>query len=65
MTADQFRAALAGMNLSQSALARRLIDLGAEGEFRAVLRTVQRMASGHSKVSNEMAALIGLMERTK
>jgi hypothetical protein len=63
MTADQFRAALARLSLSQSDLARRLIELGAEGEFRVVLRTIQRMAAGDSKVSNEMAALIGLMEQ--
>jgi hypothetical protein len=65
MTPSDFRAALARLGLSQSALARRLIELGAEGEFRSVLRTVQRMAAGESKVSHEMAALLRLMETQK
>jgi hypothetical protein len=62
-TPSDFVAALARMGFSQSGFARFLKTVGDDRTEPTILRSIQRMAAGHSRVSGEMRALIGILER--
>jgi hypothetical protein len=62
--AYEFRARIAALGFNQSSFARRMIELGDDRGEKTILRSIQRMASGDARVSGEMRALLGLMERT-
>ena len=59
--AYDLRAKLAELGLSQTALARRMIELGDDRTEKNILRSIQRMVAGDARVSGEMRALLGLM----
>lgn len=56
------RARLAGLALSQSALALQLRELGDDRSPDTILRSIQRMASGEARVSGEMKVILHLLE---
>ncbi len=60
-----FRERLAALNLSQGALTRLMLDLGDDRREATIARCVSRMASGEARVSGEMRALLGLLDRHK
>jgi hypothetical protein len=62
-TPEQFRAVLAQLGLTQTKLARKLVEFGDPRPYGTIIRSVQRMALGESKVSGEMHALLGLIAR--
>lgn len=62
---SEFRAQIAGLNLTQSGLARRMKELGDDREEKNILRSIQRMIAGDARVSGEMRALLGLLEQTR
>jgi hypothetical protein len=62
MTATEFRAALADLGTSQSGLARLMTGLGDPRPYETIRRGIQRMITGHAKVSGEMQVLIGLLK---
>ena len=62
-SADEFRAAIARLGFSQSSLARFMVEMGDDRDEKNVLRSIQRMLSGDSRISGEMRALLGVMER--
>jgi hypothetical protein len=47
----------------QSKLARLMVELGDDRVPRNVLRSIQRMAAGDHRISGEMRALIGMLNR--
>lgn len=61
MTPGEFRAALAGLGLSQSGLAREMRRLGDPRSPETILRSVQRAAERGT--SGEMDALLGALLR--
>lgn len=63
--ADAMRAALEGMNLNQSGFAALMRGLGDGREFRTILRSVQRMATGDARVSGEMQVILSLLGRDR
>jgi hypothetical protein len=62
---SEFRARIASLGLTQSGLARRMKELGDDRDEKNILRSIQRMVSGDARVSGEMRALLGLLERTR
>lgn len=62
---SEFRAKIAGLGLTQSGLARRMKELGDDRDEKNILRSIQRMVAGDARVSGEMRALLGLLERTR
>ena len=60
---DDFRAALARLGFSQSSLARFMVEMGDDRTEKNVLRSIQRMVSGDSRISGEMRAMLGVVER--
>ena len=51
----------AKLGLSQTALVRRIIELGDDRTERTILRSIQRMITGDARVSGEIRALLGLI----
>jgi hypothetical protein len=64
MTGDEFRSRLTALGLSQSNMARLMIRLGDQRMEKNVVRSIQRMVAGDSRVSAEMAALVGMLDRS-
>jgi hypothetical protein len=64
MTGDEFRARLAALGLSQSGMARLMVRLGDKRMEKNVVRSIQRMVASDSRVSSEMAALLGVLGRS-
>lgn len=62
---SEFRARIAALGLNQSSLARTMKELGDDRDEKNILRSIQRMVAGDARVSGEMRALLGLLERTK
>ena len=58
-----FLAALAHMGFSQSSFARFLKDMGDDRTELTISRSIQRMVSGDHRISGEMRALIGVLQR--
>ncbi len=56
-----FRAKLKELGMSQSALARLMLDRGDDRQMTTILRSLSRMASGDARVSGEMRALLGIL----
>jgi hypothetical protein len=52
------------LGMTQSSLARTMKELGDNRDEKNILRSIQRMVAGDARVSGEMRALLGLMERT-
>lgn len=63
MSGDEFAARITGLGITQTGLARLMVRLGDERPPKNVLRSIQRMRAGDSRVSGEMRALLGLLER--
>ena len=63
-SAAWFRAKLAALGISQSALARLMLEHGDDRQKATILRSLSRMASGEARVSGEMRALLGTLELT-
>lgn len=61
----EFRAALDDLAETQSGLASRMMRLGDRRPFASILRGVQRMATGETRVSGEMHALLEMMNRER
>lgn len=59
--ADDLRALIAALGMTQSGLARRMKQLGDDRDERNILRSIQRMVAGDIRFSGEMRALLGLM----
>ena len=62
-SAAWFRDKLKKLGLSQPALARLMLERGDDRQIGTILRTLSRMASGDARVSGEMRALLGTLER--
>ncbi len=62
-SAEWFRAKLMTPGMSQSALARLMLERGDDRQLGTILRNLSRMASGDARVSGEMRALIGTLEK--
>lgn len=60
---SEFRAKIASLGMTQSGLARRMKELGDDRDEKNILRSIQRMVAGDARVSGEMRALLGLLER--
>ena len=60
-----FRERLAALGLSHGALTRLMLELGDDRQKATIARCVSRMASGEARVSGEMRALLGLLDRRK
>lgn len=60
---SEIRARIAALGMTQSSLARAMKELGDDRDVKNILRSIQRMVSGDARVSGEMRALLGLMER--
>ena len=60
-----FRKALEELGESQSGLASRMQRLGDKRPFANILRNIQRMASGETRVSGEMEALLEMLNRER
>jgi hypothetical protein len=61
---SDLRARIAALGMTQSSLARRMKELGDDRDEKNILRSIQRMVAGDARVSGEMRALLGLLERT-
>ncbi len=61
-SAAWFRDKLEALQMSQSGLARLMIDRGDDRQMTTILRSLSRMASGDARVSGEMRALLGTLE---
>jgi len=61
-SATWFREMLAELEMSQSALARLMIEQGDDRQLTTILRSLSRMASGAARVSGEMRALLGTLK---
>lgn len=57
------REIIANLGYSQSALARLMKELGDNRDEKAILRSIQRMVAGDSRVSGEMRAFLGSLTR--
>jgi hypothetical protein len=64
-SAAWFRAKLTELGMSQSALARLMLDRGDDRQMTTILRSLSRMASGDARVSGEMRALLGVLSETR
>lgn len=65
MNADEFRAALARLGLTQVGFARFLRDQGDPGQFPSIIRRVQRWASGDYRIPGEVIALLSLLRASR
>ena len=63
--AQMFRSALADFNLSQSGFAKLMKELGDDRDEKNILRSIQRMVAGDARVSGEVRALLGAINRTR
>jgi hypothetical protein len=61
-SAAWFREKLAALEISQSGLARLMLERGDDRQMATILRSLGRMASGEARVSGEMRALPGTLE---
>jgi hypothetical protein len=59
----EFRSALEELGLSQTGLASRMIALGDYRKQEAILRSIQRIAAGESRVPGEMQVVMKLLQR--
>jgi hypothetical protein len=59
------RGAINELGLSHAGFARRMQELGDDRPRKNILRTVQRMIAGDTRVNGEIRALIGLMREIK
>lgn len=64
-SAAWFREKLSSLGLGQSALARLMLASGDDRQMNTILRTLSRMANGEARVSGEMRALLGLLEKAR
>ena len=64
-TAAQFRAELDALHETQYGLAKRLNELGDRRPFSTILRSIQRVAAGETKISGEMQVVITLLKRDR
>ena len=62
-SAAWFRDKMAALKLSRSDLACLMIDHGDDRLPKTIMRNFQRMANGDARVSGEMRALLGLLEK--
>lgn len=62
-TPSDFLSAIARHGFSQSSFARWLKDMGDDRTDATILRSVQRMAAGEHRISGEMRALMGVLDR--
>lgn len=60
---DDFRQIIARLGFSHSSLARFMVEMGDDRDEKNVLRSIQRMLAGDSRISGEMRAMLGVMER--
>ena len=60
-SAAWFQVKLAELGISQSALAQRMAAAGDDRQFKTILRSLSRMATGETKVSGEMRTLLGVL----
>jgi hypothetical protein len=63
--AADLRSKLLTLCETQYGLAKRMAELGDRRPFQTILRSVQRMLAGDSRVSGEMQAIIGLLIRER
>lgn len=63
-SAAWFRAKLEKLGIGQSELARLMLAHGDDRQFKTILRSLSRMASGDARVSGEMRALLGILAET-
>jgi hypothetical protein len=63
MSAVAFRERIAAIHETQQGLAKRMRELGDSRPFSTVLRGVQRMATGDTRVSGEMQVILSLLAR--
>ncbi len=63
--AADFRSKLLTLFETQYGLAKRMSELGDRRPFQTILRSVQRMLAGDSRVSGEMQAIMGLLIRER
>jgi hypothetical protein len=61
----EFRARLDALELSYPDMARLMKELGDDRIEKNILRSIQRMAAGDTRVSGEMLPLLGLIERQR
>jgi len=64
-SAAWFREKLAALGISQSGLARLMLERGDDRQMATILRSLGRMASGEARVSGEMRALLGTLEHVQ
>jgi hypothetical protein len=60
---DELRARIAQLGFSHGGFARHLKELGDDRDKKNIRRWLQRMLAGDARVSGEMRALLGLMEK--
>jgi hypothetical protein len=60
---NTLREALEDLGLSQTGLARLMIELGDDRDEKNIVRSIQRMIAGDARVSGEMRALLGFVKR--
>jgi len=63
--AEAFRKALEDLGETPTSLAARMHRLGDRRPVGTILRGIQRMASGETRVSGEMHVIIGMMDRDR
>ncbi len=63
-SAEWFRGKLRELGMSQSSLARLMLERGDDRQMTTILRSLSRMASGDARVSGEMRALLGTLSHT-
>lgn len=61
-SAEWFRERLGDLGLSQSAMARLMLERGDDRPVNTILRNLGRMASGEARVSGEMRVLLRTLE---
>jgi hypothetical protein len=63
--AENLRTTLEALRETQYGLAKRLAELGDQRPFNTILRSIQRMAAGETRVSGEMQAILGMLIRER
>lgn len=64
-TAETLRTTLEALLETQYGLAKRLAELGDQRPFNTILRSIQRMAAGETRISGEMQAILGMLIRER
>jgi len=64
-TAAEFRAELDALCETQYGLAKRLNELGDRRPFPTILRGIQRIAAGETKIPGEMQVVLNLLKRAR